>query len=116
VKNSSEKAFLKLVERLKSHYGSRLSAIYRVDERKIWDAEEQADVEIAVVLTDGDWRFADEHQSLVALAFESVLDDAVYVRAWPISERGWIDPSASSHPSLVRDLKVNAQPVRESAA
>jgi hypothetical protein len=99
------------------HYGDRVLGIYvfdyLLDEGD--DDEISVDADVAVVLSDGDWRFLDEKKQLVRLTFDILVETGFYIRAWPFPVSAWRDPSAYSNPRLVREIKQHAEPIMEVA-
>jgi hypothetical protein len=98
---------------VRNHYGDRLRGIYRIDTRGLSNANEQADVEVAVVLTDGDWRPVDEMKTLVYLKYDLLVETELYIRALPLPFSAWQDPSKSREPASIREMKDRAEPLME---
>jgi hypothetical protein len=110
-----------------NEYGDRLRGLYvfdylfdeygqdDADESGEDDGEVSVDLDVAVVLADGDWSFLDEKKRLIALTFDILLETDVFIRAWPLPASAWRDPSSYSNPSLVRAIKRNSEPVMEAA-
>ena len=112
--NTNSDALRKLIARLRLHYGERLVGIQQIGPDTIWNSEDRADAEIVVILADGDWRQLDEHRKLAGLTFDSILEDEVYVRAWPVAKAAWENaPTSSETPGLVAKLRRNATAVLE---
>jgi hypothetical protein len=69
-------------------YGERLVGLYAFDylfEDDVGDDDEiSVDLDVAVVLADGDWRFIEEKKRLVEVTFKVLLDTGIYIRAWPL--------------------------------
>jgi hypothetical protein len=98
-------------------YGDRLRGLYvfdyLFDEAGEDNDEVSVDLDVAVVLADGDWRFLDEKKRLASLTFQLLLDSDTYIRAWPLPASAWHDPSTYDNPALVRDIKRHAEPIME---
>jgi hypothetical protein len=102
---------------VRRHYGDRVLGIYAFDYLfdEGDDDEISADADVAIVLSDGDWRFLDEKRQLVRLAFDILMETEFYIRAWPFPVSAWRDPSRYSNPRLVREIKQRAEPILEVA-
>jgi hypothetical protein len=97
-------------------YGERLLGLYVFDylfDGSVDDDEISVDVDVAVVLADGDWGFLEEKKRLVEVTFKILLDTEVYIRAWPLPVSAWRDPSTYSNPTLVREIKRHSEPIME---
>ena len=116
MKTSRESSALhRFVMEIQQHYAGRLVDVYRINRRHLLEDADQNEVEIAVLLKDGAWRQIDESRELTRLAFSVLLETEVYIRAWPVSSRGWEEPSAAAYPDLVREFKRHAEPIQEAA-
>lgn len=105
----------KLVDGVRRSYGDRLVATYRVERMNELEEADRSDAEIVVVIEDGSWDALDEARLLAGLAFELLMNDGPYVRAWPVSRSGWDDPALAELPDLITEFKRQAQPLREAA-
>ena len=90
LREAALRVFAKLIQ---THYGRRLKGVYRVDLAGDYEDEDQADAYLAVVLTDGNWRSFDEVGALAGLAYDALEETDVYMRALPISQTAWNDPT-----------------------
>jgi hypothetical protein len=101
---------------VRGHYGKHLLGVYLFGRRPIDDEEEEAgDVEVAVVLADGDWQFLDEKKQLVRLTFDILVDTDLYIRAWPLPASAWRDPSTYRDPAFIQEIKRHAEPIMAAA-
>ena len=99
----------------RQHYGDRLRGIYLFGSRARGDFEEESDVDVVVVLRDGDWRFWDEKKKVISLAFDTVLETGLYVQAWPVTESAWSNPAPKLAPSFLDNARRDAKPITEAA-
>jgi len=102
---------------IRKAYGERLVGIYAFDYlfEDGHEDEISVDVDVAVILTDGDWTFLEEKKRLVAFTFDVLLESEVYIRAWPLPASAWRDPATYANPDLVRGIKHHSEPVMEAA-
>jgi hypothetical protein len=98
-------------------YGARLQGLYAFDylgeDDEPDDDEISVDIDVAVVLADGNWRFLEEKKRLVEVTFKILLDSGTYIRAWPLPVSAWHDPSTYSNPSLVELIKQHSETIME---
>jgi hypothetical protein len=77
-------------------YGARVLGLYAFDylfeESGEDDDEISVDVDVAVVLADGEWTLLDEKKRLIEITFDILLETEVYIRAWPLPASAWRDP------------------------
>ena len=86
---AERKALDDYVAAVRQHYGTRLVDILVFGSRARGDARPDSDVDLAVILEDGDWTFWDETMSLSDLAYDAVVDPGLWIQAWPVSRSVW---------------------------
>ncbi len=96
-------------------YGERLLGMYAFDYlfEDGHEDEISVDIDVAVILADGDWTFIDEKKRPVEFTFDVLLENEVYIRAWPLPVSAWRDPATYANPDLVRGIKRHSEPVME---
>lgn len=97
-------------------YGDRLVGLYAFDylfDESGDDDEISVNVDVAVILADGDWTLLEEKKRLVELTFDILPDTEIYVRAWPLPASAWREPSTYDNPTLVREIKRHSEPIME---
>jgi predicted nucleotidyltransferase len=104
-------ALARFAAHVRDRYGDRVRGVYLFGSRARRDHKPDSDADIAVVLTDGDWRFWDEKMDLVDLAFDIGVDHRLYVQPWPFSESEWRDPERSPRADLIRSARRDAQAI-----
>jgi hypothetical protein len=116
VRNAIERSILgRFAADALKEYGDRPQGLYvfdylfedcgEGDESGEDDGEVSVDLDVAVVLADGDWSYLDEKKRLVSHTFDILLATDVLIRAWPLPASAWHDPSTYRNPSLVRLMK-----------
>lgn len=93
------------------HYGERLRGLYLYGSRARGDHGRDSDVDVAVVLSDGHWRFWTEVRELSDLSYDLLIDEGVDVQALPIRASEWEDPDRHHNPSFVRSIREDARPL-----
>ncbi len=88
-----------------SHYGDRLKGLYLAGSRGRGDHHPHSDVDVAVILADGDWRSWDESGILSDLSYGLLIEEGVDIQGVPIPASHWEDPNRHSNPSLVRTMR-----------
>jgi hypothetical protein len=97
-------------------YGARVLGLYAFDyllKESGEDEEISVDVDVAVVLADGEWTLLEEKKRLIEITFDVLLETEVYIRAWPLPISAWRNPSTYANPELIRDIKQHSDPVME---
>ena len=79
---AERKALDDYVAAVRAHYGARLVDILVFGSRARGDARPDSDVDLAIILKDGDWRFWDEKWLLAGLAYDVLLQHDLYVQPW----------------------------------
>lgn len=95
-------------------YGDRVKGIFLFGSRARGDHTPESDVDVAVVLTDGDWRVWDEKMRLADIEYDIIVDTGVEPQGWPISESEWRDPELHDNPPLVRAMRRDAKRIEVS--
>jgi hypothetical protein len=95
--------------------GDRLVGIYAFDYlfEDGHEDEVSVDIDVAVVQADGDWTFIDEKRRLVEFTFNVLIENEVYIRAWPLPASARRDPATYANPDPVRGIKRHSEPVME---
>jgi predicted nucleotidyltransferase len=100
-----QRALKRFVEDAKRHYGARLKGLYLAGSRARGDHHPHSDVDVAVILEDGDWRSWDESGVLSDLSYDLLIRDGVDIQGVPIPLSHWDEPNRHSNPSLVRTMR-----------
>lgn len=109
------KALTEFVASAHAHYGPRLIEIFVFGSRARGDAAIDSDVDLAVVLADGDWRFWAEKLHLSDLTHDALIECGLYIQAWPVRQCEWLAPDRHVNPRFVASIKRDARPVAEAA-
>jgi predicted nucleotidyltransferase len=94
---------------VRRHYGARLQDIVLFGSRARGEGTEESDFDIAIILSDGDWRKFDELMLLSDLAFDTMLEHGVYIQATPIVRSDWLQPERHSNPLLIKNIQRDSQ-------
>ena len=103
----------KFAKAASKYYAHRLKGAYVIDSKQLFDREDAADIDVALVLADGSWRLLDEKWAMSALTTESLLEDEIYIRVWIISASEWIGSSAGE--TTASWIKPMSEPLLEVA-
>ena len=93
-------------------YGDRLDGLFLFGSRARGDHEPFSDVDVAVVLRDGDWGLVREARRLARLAHEVLIETGVEIQAWPVSRAAWDDPASHAESELVESMRRDAKAIR----
>ena len=106
-----QRALRRFVADVKRHYGNRLTGLYLTGSRARGDHHPHSDVDVAVILEDGDWRSWDESGVLSDLSYGRLIEDGVDIQGVAIPASHWEEPSRHSNPSLVRTMRRDGKPL-----
>ena len=103
------------VAALRRHYGSRLVDVFVFGSRARGDARPDSDVDLAVILEDGDWRFWTEKMHLAGLAYEALVDQGLYIQPWPVARSSWENPELHHNRRFIEAARKDARQVSDAA-
>lgn len=98
------------VAAVRAHYGARLVDVLVFGSRARGDATADSDVDLAIILQDGNWRFWSEKMALSDFVHDALVESGLYIQAWPIRLAEWSSPSANRNPRFIEDIKRDAKP------
>jgi predicted nucleotidyltransferase len=101
------------VAAVRRHYGDRLVDILVFGSRARGDAKADSDVDLAVVLQDGNWSFWKEKAFLADLAYDAMVECDLWIQAWPVSRSDWTEVDLRKVPFFVGGARADARPVSE---
>ncbi|MEQ1616666.1 MAG: nucleotidyltransferase domain-containing protein [Hyphomicrobiaceae bacterium] len=111
---TEERAALEaFVAGVRAHYGARLVDIFVFGSRARGDATPDSDVDLAIILQDGDWTLWSEKRQLLDFVHEALVHHGLYIQAWPLRQSAWHDPSLHPNPRFIRSIRHDAKPVVE---
>jgi predicted nucleotidyltransferase len=110
---AERKALDDFVAAVRSHYGARLVDVLVFGSRARGDARADSDVDLAIILEDGDWVFWDEKMLLSDLAYDALLEPGLYIQPWPVSRSAWSEQDLRKVPFFVIGARPEAKPVSE---
>ena len=102
-----------LVGAVRVHYGKRLHDVLVFGSRARGEGRSDSDVDVAVVLRDGNWDYWDEKLHLVDLSWKALWDAELIVEPWLVTKAVWDDPDLHHNPHFVRDVIKDARPASE---
>ena len=85
--------------------------IYLFGSRARGDHRPDSDADIAIVLSDGDWRRWPETKRLTALGYDFLVETGADLEAWPIRASEWANPALHANPALVRAMRRDARAI-----
>lgn len=100
---------------VRSHYGDRLHDVVLFGSRARGDNRPDSDVDLAIILKDGDWSFWPEQTRLIDMSFNAFMEAGLDIQAWPIAESAWETPDQHHNPRLIRAARRDGKPVRATA-
>lgn len=109
------KALDDFVAAVRRHYGARLVDILVFGSRARGDARPDSDVDLAVILEDGDWEFREEMTFLSDMAYDAMIEPGIWIQAWPVARSIWEEDDLRKVPFFVIGARPEAKPVSEAA-
>ena len=109
-----DRAVREFARKVRGAYGDRVKGIFLFGSRARGDHTPESDVDVAVVLADGDWRVFDEKMRLADIEYDIIIDTGVEPQGWPISESEWRHPELHDNPPLVRAMRRDAKRIEVS--
>jgi predicted nucleotidyltransferase len=110
---AERKALDDFVAAVRRHYGARLVDILVFGSRARGDTRPDSDVDLAIVLEDGNWGFWEEKGLLSDLAYDALIWPGLWIQAWPVSRSDWIEEDLRKVPFFVIGARPDARPVSE---
>lgn len=100
---------------VRERYGERLVDLVVFGSRARGDHHDASDLDLAIVLRDGDWDYWTERFWLLDGAYQSFIDVGLRISPRPVRQTAWINPDAHGNPRLVRNMRRDAKRVEEAA-
>ena len=107
-----DRAVRDFIAALRRLYGSRLRGTYLFGSRARGDNKPESDVDIAVVLADGDWDHWDEKMRIADLEYDAIVGTGVELQGWPVSAAEWANAEVHRNPALVQAMRRDAVDLR----
>ncbi len=108
---TEHKALESYVAAVRKHYGPRLVDILLFGSRARGDARPDSDMDVAVILEDGEWKFWDEKWLLAGLAYDVLLEHDMFVQPWPIARSAWEAPAGDRRQRLIEEIQKDGHRV-----
>lgn len=96
-----------------AHYGTRLHDVFIFGSRARGEAQEDSDLDVAVVLDDPIEDFWREKIALTDLAYDAMAEAGLFIQAWPIGKGEWAAPERHYNPRFVEAAKREAKRIGE---
>jgi predicted nucleotidyltransferase len=107
-----DEALAQFAAATRNHYGDRLHGVYLFGSRARGDHRVDSDVDVAVVLEDGDWIEWKERWNLNRIAYEHCLESGIVIQPWPFSTSRWQGQNLQSSTGLIGSARRDAVPIR----
>jgi predicted nucleotidyltransferase len=109
------KALDDYVAAVRRHYGVQLEDILVFGSRARGDARPDSDVDLVVILEDGEWQPWEEKWFLSGLAYDAMIEPGLWIQAWPVARSAWDEKDSRKVPFFVPSARRDAKPVSEAA-
>jgi predicted nucleotidyltransferase len=107
--DDQRKALAAYVDTVRAHYGARLVDIFVFGSRARGDHHADSDIDLAVILEDGDWVDWRENWWLAGEAHRPLLDADLIVQPVTLRMSEWLDPTKHSNPRFIQNLRADAR-------
>jgi hypothetical protein len=101
------------VAAVRAHYGARLVDVLVFGSRARGDARPDSDVDLAIILEDGDWVFWDEKMFLSGLAYDPLLESGLYIQPWPVARSAWEAPEKHRNPFFIQSIQEEGRQLKD---
>lgn len=105
-------SLVRFAETVRAHFGERLVDLILFGSRARGDHRSESDVDVAVILREGDGPARADRDWLSDLTYDRIVDDGVDIQAWPITEAAWSAPDGCANPALLRSIRREGCPLR----
>lgn len=95
----------------RAHYGDTLQSLWLFGSRARGDHHSHSDIDVAMVLRDGDWLDWRERDVLSDLSYERLVDVGADIQGWPVRLSEWLDPERHHNPSFLNAMRRDAKPI-----
>ncbi len=105
----------RFIAAVRTHYGNRLHEIVLFGSRARGDYHEESDVDLAILLDDGEWDYWDEKTRIGDWAADALIDHGLYIQPWPIALSNWKHPDHFANASFVHAVRRDAKQVLQAS-
>jgi antitoxin ChpS len=113
--DEQQKALDRFIEAVRTHYREQLRTIVLFGSRARGDFTAESDVDLAIVLTDGNWDCWEEKARIGDWAVDVLIDHDLYIQPWPIALSHWEHPERFGREAFIRSIKRDARPLPAAA-
>ncbi len=103
------KALEDFVDAVRAHYGVRLHDILVFGSRARGDNRDDSDVDLAIVLNDGDWRPVAELMLMADMSYAALIETGLDIQAIPIARSAWEEPQLQANRYFLESVRKDAQ-------
>ena len=109
------KALDDYIAAVRQRYGDRLVDIVAFGSRARGDHHAESDLDLAIILEDGEWDSWKERMWLAGETFWPLVNGDIKIQSFPVRRSAWVDPQSHHNPKLVENMKRDARRVEEAA-
>ncbi|MFM9942415.1 MAG: nucleotidyltransferase domain-containing protein [Hyphomicrobiaceae bacterium] len=96
---------------VRTHFGERLRDIFVFGSRARGDARSDSDIDLAIIIEDGDWDFWQEKLRLSDLSYDALVAADLLIQAIPISQSDWQSETTSREAAYLFAARRDAKPL-----
>ncbi len=109
------KALDVFVAALRKHYGKQLHDIVLYGSRARGDDSPDSDVDLAVILNDGDWRPFSELMVMAGMSYDALMRTGLFIQSIPIPLSSWESPAKQSNRTFLEAARCDARKLSAAA-
>lgn len=103
------------VDLVRQRYGDRLVDVVIFGSRARGDNHEESDLDLAIILEDGDWDKRVERSWLAGETFWPLVNTGLHISPRVVSRSVWNDPALHTNPALIRNMHRDARRIEQAA-
>lgn len=109
------KALDGFVAAVRSYYGERLDDILVFGSRARGDNKPDSDLDLAVILHDGDWKASREVVVMADMTYDTLMASGLFIQPVPISLTAWKTPQNQPNRDFLEAIQREARPLQVAA-
>jgi len=110
-----QRALEDFVAAVRAYYGANLRDVLMYGSRARGDDGPNSDVDLAVILKDGEWRRTPELLRMADMSYDALIQVGLSIHAMPIRESAWTTPESQPNKSFLLAVRRDGRPIRIAA-
>ena len=98
-------ALARFLEDVRRMFGQRLIDVVVFGSRARGDFGADSDLDLAIVLRDGEWDYWAMKRKLSDTAYDTLIDLDLYIQSWPVRHSVWHAPELHTNRRLIENMR-----------